>query len=120
MMARQSNLETAFETYWRVYWRHRGNPIIPPSLLPEYRFHAKRKWAFDFAHIQAKVAVEIEGGTFTNGRHTRGAGYAADCEKYNQATAMGWAILRYTSDMLSNDPMAVCEQIATLIESRLP
>ena len=63
----------------------------------EYRFHPERKWRFDFANPHMKVAVEIEGGAFSGGRHTRGAGFVADCEKYNQATVLGWRVLRYPS-----------------------
>lgn len=56
-----------------------------------------RDWRFDFALVQLKIAVEIEGGVFTGGRHTRGKGFQADCEKYNQATVLGWAVLRFTA-----------------------
>jgi hypothetical protein len=42
------------------------------------------------------IAIEIEGGIYTNGRHTRGKGFANDMEKYNEATAMGWHIFRVT------------------------
>jgi len=45
------------------------------------------------------IAVEIEGGVWTGGRHTRGAGFRQDMEKYNEATAMGWRVFRVdTSD----------------------
>lgn len=41
------------------------------------------------------LAVEIEGGTHSGGRHTGGAGFAADCEKYNAAVLAGWRLLRF-------------------------
>lgn len=62
----------------------------------EYRFHEKRRWRFDFAIPSKKIAVEIEGGVWTNGRHTRGRGYVGDMEKYNSAALLGWRILRFT------------------------
>jgi len=68
----------------------------------EYRFHPKRKWRFDFADVENKIAIECEGGIYSGGRHTRGKGYEGDCEKYNQATIMGWKILRYTSKFIAN------------------
>lgn len=68
----------------------------------EYRFHATRRWRFDFAWILKGVAVEIEGGTWSGGRHTRGDGYEKDCEKYNEAVLMGWKVLRFTSTMIKN------------------
>lgn len=68
------------------------------KLLPahrEYRFHDKRRWRFDFAWPEKKIAVEIEGGVWTGGRHTRGAGFIADAEKYNTAALLGWRVLRF-------------------------
>ena len=62
----------------------------------EYRFHPTRRWRFDFAWRVEGVAVEIEGGTYVHGRHTRGEGFARDCEKYNAAAILGWKVLRFT------------------------
>lgn len=71
-----------------------------PAWVNEYRFDAVRKWRFDFAWPSRMLAVEVEGGTHSGGRHTRGAGYAADCEKYNEAQIAGWRVLRFTSEHL--------------------
>ena len=62
----------------------------------EFRFHPVRRWRFDFAIPDLKLAIEIEGGSWTQGRHTRGKGYQGDMGKYNTAQLMGWKILRYT------------------------
>ena len=72
-----------------------------PELIREYQFNPDRKWRFDFAHVKTKVAIEIEGGTWSGGRHTRGSGYSKDCEKYNKASKLGWCVLRYTSDAIN-------------------
>lgn len=61
----------------------------------EFRFHPTRKWRFDFAHEELKIAIEIEGAVWVRGRHTRGKGYLADMEKYNTAQSMGWRVFRY-------------------------
>lgn len=66
----------------------------------EFRFHPRRKWRFDFAWPQILVAVEIEGGVWSGGRHSGGAGMAADCDKYNAAVALGWKVLRFTERQL--------------------
>lgn len=70
--------------------------------IAEYRFAPPRRWRADFAFIEAKLLVEIEGGVYTMGRHTRGAGFEADCEKYNAATAHGWRVLRFTPAMVKS------------------
>lgn len=68
----------------------------------EHQFDPKRRWRFDFALIEAKVAVEIEGGVWTRGRHTRGSGFVKDMEKYNNAQAQGWKIFRFTPRQLQS------------------
>lgn len=69
------------------------------SELPEreVKFHPDRKWRFDFAWKKQKLAVEIEGGVYSGGRHIRPTGFEADCEKYNAAIALGWRVLRFTA-----------------------
>jgi hypothetical protein len=66
----------------------------------EYRFSHSRRWKFDFAWPSIMLAVEVEGGVYSGGRHVTGSGYTADCEKYNQAALKGWTVLRYTPAML--------------------
>jgi very-short-patch-repair endonuclease len=66
----------------------------------EYRFALPRKWRFDFAFHDQRLAVEIEGGTWINGRHNRGSSIEADMEKYNEAAALGWKVLRFTTDQV--------------------
>ena len=65
----------------------------------EYRF-CERKWWFDFAWPEKKVAVECEGGLYSGGRHVRGTGFLADMEKYNKAVLLGWKVLRYSPEQM--------------------
>ncbi len=69
----------------------------------EYRFHPTRKWRFDFADVKHRIAVEIDGGVWVQGRHTRGSGFVKDAEKLNEAAALGFRILRYTSKAGMNE-----------------
>jgi len=73
----------------------------------EYRFHEKRNWRFDFAWPQQKVAIEIEGGVRGQGRHTRPQGFINDCEKYNEATLLGWLVLRVPTEWVTKGETAL-------------
>lgn len=66
----------------------------------ESTFHEKRGWRFDFSWPFVLVAVEIEGGHYSRGRHTQPAGFSQDCEKYNSATLAGWDVYRFTTEMV--------------------
>jgi very-short-patch-repair endonuclease len=68
----------------------------------EYRFHETRRWRFDFAWPSIRLAAEIEGGSWTSGRHNRGAGFEADLIKYNAAAEAGWYVLRFTTEMVND------------------
>jgi len=67
-----------------------------PAPEREFAFHDTRRWRFDFAWPQFRLAVEIEGGVWNQGRHTRPHGFIADTEKYNTAHLLGWTVLRFT------------------------
>ena len=73
-----------------------------PEPETELKFSADRKWRFDFAWPGYRIALEIEGGTWASGRHTRGKGYEADCLKYSEAAILGWLVLRVTGGMVRN------------------
>lgn len=73
-----------------------------PKPVAEYRFHPLRKWRFDWAWPAQKVALEVEGGVWIQGRHSRGAGFLKDAEKYNTAATMGWRVLRVTPKQIDN------------------
>ncbi|GAB5444847.1 MAG: hypothetical protein Fues2KO_51960 [Fuerstiella sp.] len=62
--------------------------------VAEHKFEPKRKWRFDFACPALMIAVEIEGGSRSYGRHNRHDGFVKDIEKYNHATVLGWRLLR--------------------------
>ena len=85
-----------------------------PLPVTEYRFHPTRRWRFDFAWPEHKLAVEIEGGAWTGGRHTRGSGFVGDCDKYNAATILGWRVLRFTTSHL-RDEQAIIKTIILLL-----
>ncbi|HAV5429455.1 TPA: DUF559 domain-containing protein [Acinetobacter baumannii] len=66
----------------------------------EYKFHPKRKWRADFLITGTKILVEVEGGIWSGGRHTRGKGYIGDMEKYNSAAMMGFTVIRFSTEQV--------------------
>lgn len=89
----------------------------------EYKFHPTRKWRFDFAVGASKeeiesqrIAIEFNGAVFTQGGHTRGAGYVKDMEKMNNAQVLGFRVLQYTSMDFRKDGLEkMIEQIKALM-----
>lgn len=105
-----STLERQFETLWRV--------VGGPEYVTEYRFHPLRKWRLDVAWPDLLVGVELEGGTWMQGGHSRGKGFSEDCEKYNALVHLGWRVYRYTVDMLRDDPVGHLSPLLELVRLR--
>lgn len=85
----------------------------------EHRFAPPRKWRFDHAAIDRRVAVELDGGNHlvrwsqkeqryvAVGRHTK----PEDYDKLNQAAALGWRVFRFSPQMLTDDPHRCISQV---------
>ena len=88
----------------------KARPLMPVELIckadrlpmptPEFKFWETRKWRFDWCWPDHKVALEIEGGVWTRGRHTRGSGFIKDMEKYNAAASLGYRVFRCTPNAI--------------------
>jgi len=101
-----------------------------PSAFREYKFHPVRRWKFDYAWPEYKLYLEIDGGTFgrpvvcnhchqpvkrmvngrsvpvrEGGRHNTGTGFEGDCDKLNEASALGWRGVRVTTAMVQDGRM---------------
>ncbi len=44
----------------------------------------------------AYLLIEVDGGAYTQGRHTRGKGFEEDCVKLSTAAALGYRVVRVT------------------------
>lgn len=75
-----------------------------------------RDWRADFAILDLFLLVEVEGGAWTNGRHTRGAGFADDLVKYDAATRLGWTVYRCDPAMVKSG--RALETIKLIIQQR--
>ena len=72
----------------------------------EVRFAPPRRWRCDFRVHDSQegrdLLIEVDGGSWINGRHSRGAGFAADCAKTNAAALLGFRVLRFTPEMVES------------------
>ena len=78
-----------------------GNRSIPEP-VDEFYFHTVRKWRVDLCWPDQKLALEIEGGVFINGRHVRPTGFIKDIEKYNALSILGYSLLRFTPQQMES------------------
>lgn len=79
-------------------------------IVTGYRFCDGRKWEFDFALIDHRIAIEIDGGNrmaainprtgkpVAVGRHTQ----SDDYRKLNRAAELGWRVMRFTPEMIES------------------
>lgn len=101
-----------FNFFWRV-----NAPLSAPVPTPEFPFsdNIGRKHRFDFAFVERKVAVEIEGNAWQvagGGRHMADT----DLEKYNLAVLLGWKVIRFSPGMLQRDPAGCVETVLKILE----
>jgi len=87
-------MKTDLSSFWLMF----GYPA--PKL--EFKFHPDRRWRFDFAWEEKKIAIEVQGGLFIGGAHSRGAYIVKSQEKYNNAALMGWRIFYFQPKEFNN------------------
>lgn len=103
--------------------RDRG--LVPQK---EHRFHPERMWRFDYAWVEKKIAVEIDGGSFgrvvvchqckqpvkrflksggimlirEGSGHNTGPALNRDHEKFNEAVKLGWRVYHFTPERIKD------------------
>lgn len=83
-----------------------------PVPVPEHRFHSVRKHRMDWAWPSQRLALEVEGGVWSKGRHGRGSGIIKDIEKHTLAAEEGWRIIRVVPSTLFTDATAASIRLA--------
>ena len=68
----------------------------------EYQAIPGRRFRFDFCWVKERLAVEIQGGTYSRGAHARPLGIKRDYEKGNLAVQFGWKVLQFDADMVKS------------------
>lgn len=99
---------SGYEANLKFQCRVSGLPV-PET---EVRFAPPRRWRFDLAWTDRKLAAEVDGGIWKGGRHTRGKGFEADCEKLNTAALLGWRVLRFSTGMVRSGAALKCLETA--------
>jgi very-short-patch-repair endonuclease len=102
-----SRAELRFAELWELLY-----PDI--DLHTEYRFTPPRRFRFDFAFLPSKIAIEINGGNWIHGRHTRASNLSNEYEKLNLATLNGWRVFVLSPEMINEDWLA---RIASCIKN---
>lgn len=82
------------------------------TIAQEWPFASGRRWRFDFAILRPKIAIEIDGAVWTNGRHNRGSGYVKELEKFNMASLLGWRVFHFLpSQVLDGSAIAFIRRV---------
>lgn len=111
-----SELERDFLFYWRVLAPDYPLPICLELSGVEYAPIKGRRFLFDFAWLDHKIAVEAQGGLFMMGGHTGGTNMEADYEKNNLCVSEGWRMFYVSSGMLKRDASTIISLITTLMD----
>lgn len=82
-----------FSRQFEATWQLLGGP----PLEKEYPFCPGREWRADYR--VGPWLIELEGGVWSGGRHTRGKGFTEDCFKYNAAAMLGYKVIRIATGM---------------------
>lgn len=69
-----------------------------------------RRWMFDFANQQYRIAIEVEGlvvmrvngELIVKGRHASITGFREDAVKYASAAILGWSVLRFEQSQVKD------------------
>lgn len=116
----KSDLEQTFETYWEMF----GGEL---ELVCQYKFHPDYRYRADYAHVDSKTLIEIQGGLWGNGGHNRPLAYMKDCERATHAMERGYIIIPITRHSLGLDalnkkyknPETTMQQIIGIIQNRM-
>jgi hypothetical protein len=74
--------------------------------VPQFAFALdwtpRRQYRADFAFVKEMLLIEVDGGTWISGGHNRGAAYARDRERDNEALCHGWRTIRVVPSQIES------------------
>ena len=106
------------ESQIEKHFFYRWQKLYPSAPLErEVLLIPGRRFRFDFVHKPSRVAIEIQGGTYsrTAKSHGTGVGLDRDYEKNNLAQYHGYIIFQLSCKMITEDWL---EKIYETINSR--
>lgn len=106
----KSQLELNFEYLWLELY-----PDI--DLVNEFMPVPKRRFRADYAHINSKVLIEIQGAIWKGckGRHSSGSGLMSSYEKLNLCILHGYVTFQLSGEMINEEWLKI---IAETIRGR--
>lgn len=93
----EAEMKQQFARQFEAQWALLGGP----ALEKEHYFNPDRKWHSDYLHRPTMTLIELEGGAYSGGRHTRPKGFIEDIFKYNSATMLGYRVIRVGTGMVT-------------------
>lgn len=98
-----SSLEWQFDLLW--------DSLFPDvDLEAEYRAIPGRRFKFDYAHLESRVLIEVNGQIHQKGGHSSGAGLLRDYEKLNLAHSLNYVVFQLAGEMITDDWLKLIEQ----------
>jgi len=83
-------IKEAFARKFETIWKQLGGP----ALSKEAKVCMDRGWRNDYLYEPKRIIIELDGGVWNGGRHVRPQGFIDDCVKLNEATMLGYKVLR--------------------------
>jgi hypothetical protein len=84
-----------------------------PAPICEYPHIPGRRFRLDYAWPCCRIGLEVQGGIWTRGRHSRGPGQKTDMEKNNLGILNGWRVFQCVPGM---ECQAVVDFVQPLIK----
>jgi very-short-patch-repair endonuclease len=93
--------------------------LLDAHLLPTPSFHhvvttSARTYELDFALVEHRIDIEVDGWAFHGGR----AAFEADRIRDTELVAIGWLVLRFTWHQVRQRPSWVAARIADAVSQR--
>lgn len=110
----KSKLEKRFIKIWEENYPHGPMPIR------EHRFAPPRRYRFDFAFIDKRIGIDLQGAVWIRGGHSTGTGINNDCNKNNLAVLNGWKFFKFTVNHLRDTPKESLALVYSALTSPLP